>query len=265
MVRASTTSASKRHRSPSPAVFVFGFVARLPAGRIPDQMWAWGRARFERFRVETANGTTVVGGLHFKGQQPRSLKHFQRLLNNNLTNWGYEGRPKYEHGWLRFVSRADFGRSLRCPRVRMRWPALRQRVLESPAQKEAARLRERRRVLNGGSLKPGQASMGDCALATEIFDGLCALTAERRATRNANRETKCSQFNLERFGTEVGAEVRLQDGYSEDELDFCQTWAEVALRRGPPRSKQQMRERAQIVKICREQIQSARLSFPVGG
>jgi hypothetical protein len=83
-------------RPPATSATMAAFLAKLPflVGEPGEKVEAWGSARFKHFRVvdiqcpaaEDETPTCLAGGL-FR-EPPRSLKHFQRLLNTNLTNWG---------------------------------------------------------------------------------------------------------------------------------------------------------------------------------
>ena len=232
-----------------------GFLMTLPRCFLPEQIWAWGRSRFTRFRVANTSEVTLVAGLGFKNT-PKSLKHFQRLMNINLINWGFERQNQYQHGWLKFCSLKDFCKAFRNPVVSARWPRIRKKIDEKPALSEAERLRERRRVLNGGPLNPRRESLGGCMAAKDAFDVLAALLDEKREARKAKR----AQFNRERYGAEVVPRAI----YSNKELDVCQTWQEVARRRGPPRSYGEMHERKVLDNICQQQVASARCCKPVG-
>jgi hypothetical protein len=95
------------------AATMSAFVAKLPflADEHRKRVNAWGVARFDDFRIVDTQCTAateapycLIGGV-FR-EQPRSLRHLQRLVVVNLKNWGVP-RRSYEHGWLRLVSKDE--------------------------------------------------------------------------------------------------------------------------------------------------------------
>jgi hypothetical protein len=141
-----------------------GLIAKLSflSAEHSDKLMSWGSTRFRDFRITDtpypATGdetpSCLVGGL-FR-EPPRSLQHLQRLVNNNLKNWGVP-RRSYEHGWLRLASRDE----------------ARERLgLKAEAEQECEQIVRQ-------------------IVGVEMWKEVDANAAERQAKRNARREKAC--------------------------------------------------------------------------
>lgn len=231
-----------------------GFLMKLVDGSLPSEFWPWATARFRRVRVALLPEVALVGALGFK-RPPASLKHFQRLVNNNLTNWGYERSNQFQHGWVKFCTAEEFCEAFSNSTVQARWPRIRARMSKASVASEVKKLKERRRVLKGGSLKRGRPPLVDRIRMQEAFDALTTLLEEKKE----RLAIKAKQFNRERYGVE-----QLRNAiYSKKELEWCESWLEVARQRHPA-MPWQLAQWAKMDRACREEIQSARLSKPVG-
>jgi hypothetical protein len=242
------------------------FLAKLPflSSDHTDKVESWGSARYKDFRVvdiqcpesEEETPLCLAGGL-FR-TPPRSLKHLQRLVNTNLTNWGV-ARPSYEHGWLRLVSRDEAREKLglkaeaerECAQIVRQivevgmWKEVAANAAKRQAQQAARRARACE-LLAGLAAPLRSLAIG--------FGGLAATSAQRRA----ERADKASSFNLERFGL-AGGYV----SYSQAELDECSGWASVKRRRlGEPADP--WRDRQDLLRSREALERAAQQTRPVG-
>jgi hypothetical protein len=234
---------TKRRRGASPSDSFSGFIMRVPGRDFPDEMLSWARDRFVRVRVLKNGLDDVVLGAIWHKRGSRGWERFRSNVLMRFKSWGIHERTNhYERGWLTPCSFRDFRKAFRNPTVRARWPRL---LRPRPFPGELRRLKNRRRVIDGGPLVVGHASMGDCMSAKNAFEVLADLVHERRAAR----EKKKAQFNKERFGEE---DVPISK-YTISELDHCDNWPQVALKRGPPRSLREQQERDRTEKVGREQ------------
>ena len=174
--------------------------------------------------TEDETPTCLAGGL-FR-EPPRSLQHFQRLVNNNLKNWKVP-RRSYEHGWLRLVSRGETRERLglkaeakrECEQIVRqivdveRWKEVAANAAKRQAQQTARRAKACE-LLAGLAAPHRTLAVG--------FGALAATTAQRRA----ERAERTARLNLERFGL-AGGYV----SYSQAELNECSNWAAVKRRR----------------------------------
>ncbi len=115
----------------------------------------------------------------------------------------------------------------------MNLKSLTAKMLEQRVQKEVDELNKRRRVIKAGLKRMAHRR------AKKVFDALAAVIHEKHSARKAKK----TQFNRERF---EGVEFVARAFYTNEELDFCESWAEVSERRGPPATAEQLA----IEKIC---------------
>jgi len=229
-----------------------GFLMKLPRCHLPEQIWAWARQKFVRFRVRNTDNFTIVGAFGFKQPYGRSWAKFQSSVLMNFKNWGFQRDNRYDHDWFSPAPSVKlYLKAFRRP-IRAGWQGIRQK-LQKP-KSEAKKLKERRRVLNGGAIRAGRASLGDRLAAKEAFGAFAAVLEEKQEARREKR----ARFNLQRFGQERVPHAQ----YTSRELDFCESWQEVARQRVPPRSLAEMKERACLERICLEQCRVR--SQPVG-
>ena len=232
------------------------FVMYLPFGTPPEKIEKlehWGSARFRNFKVseQPDRDLVVAGGFFDPLRAPASLKAFQRLVGNNLSNWGVE-RPHYERGWLQYVTpkawylelttRAEREAEARGLVAQATTKALRTaRRLEDERQAKVCRAVQALQRLVDRRTKVG-------------FDALAEKVQERRDAQAAVREAKKRVFNAERFDL-----PELPVDYAEEELDTCQTWQEVKRRRVEhPQPAWKDREDARLARAARERQVSER-------
>ena len=231
----------------------------FPAGEnLPDQLWGWGKKFFERFSARTTGDRLLVGGLWFKtplrypGDPEKELRRLQSLLGTNLKNWGLKQRDsRYNRGWLRFCSKDEFRKVIMVDQIRKKWREIAKKAREQKRKARAQKWRQKHDVLKRVLKQSTKRKVKDAFSLLVEAAGI----HKKRVVREAKRVL----LNVERYGC-----AKVRASYSDDELDFCQNWKEVALHRGPPRSALQMAEWARTDAICKEQAQSARCQKPVG-
>jgi hypothetical protein len=208
------------------------FIAKLPwlTAEHGDRVVAWGEARYDNFRlVETPDpeddeaAFCIVGG--FFREPPRSMEHLQRLVNNNLNNWGIR-RRSYQRGWLRIVPRDEAMELLGLnAEAAKEHKLVTRKVLDNVWAGVAATAAKKRALQQSRREKACLILAGLAAPGRSLRAGLEALVATTEPERE-QRAAKTARFNSERYGL-AGGYV----SYSRTELDECSDWPAVKRRR----------------------------------
>ena len=215
--------------------------------------WHWGSARFRNFKVSEQHDRDLVvaGGFFDPLRAPASLKAFQRLVGNNLSNWGVE-RPHYERGWLQYVTPKAWYLELTTRAEREAEARGLVSQATTKALRTARRLEDERQAKVCQAVQALQHLVGRRTKAG--FERLAKEVQERRDAQAAVREAKKRVFNAERFDL-----PELPVDYAEEELDTCQTWQEVKRRRAEhPQPAWKDREDARLARVARERQVSER-------
>ena len=233
------------------AAFVGGmtaFVMRLSFltedNKIRLESWARLRCLPDTFMI--VDELEVVGGV--LKTMPRSLKHFQAAMGNNLRNWKAD-RQICERGWLQFVSVDELSILL---------------GVVAAAEKRRSECNERFRTIIRAEAKRRQLLVkakrdDELKAAVQKLQTIVAkrtrasfelLAAGVFASRNAlaeRRAAKRRSFDRERFNR---PDVSMQ--YSIDELDECGSWHEVKRRRLATYTDWKLKEEAALERIARQ-------------
>lgn len=225
------------------------FVMMLPHLTAEGQMHleSWARTRCVPNTFMFVETLGVAGGV--LKREPRSLKHFQASMGNNLRNWNVE-RQICERGWLQFVTVDELSFHLglvaaseKCRSKYNEWlrgvaiPAEIERRKKLVEAERDEKLQIAMQKLQAIVSKRAKASFD--ILATDILKARGKL-AERRAVKR-------QLFDQERFKR---PDVSMQ--YSTMELDECENWAEVKRRRLTVYPTWKIKEEEALERIARQ-------------
>ena len=225
------------------------FVMRLPflteENKIRLESWARLRCLPDTFMI--VDELDVAGGV--LKTMPRSLKHFQAAMGNNLRNWRAD-RQICERGWLQFVSVDELSTRLgvvaatekRRSEYNERFHTIiipaeaKRRQLLAKAQRDEE-LKVAVQKLQTIVVKRTRASFE--LLAEDVLASRKALAERRAAKRQA--------FDQERFNR---PDISMR--YSTDELDECSSWHEVKRRRLTTYTDWKLKEDAALERIAKQ-------------
>jgi hypothetical protein len=230
----------------TPKAFVLRLPYDTPAEKV-EKVTQWGAKNFLRFKVSSdyERDLVVAGGFFDPRNPPKSFANFRSLVIMNLKNWKVD-RPRYERGYVAFVTPAQWEREVKTRQEKQQEA----RSLVEEIVAKAVRQVQKKSAERAAKISEAAARL-QALLDRRVkigFDRLAVEVQKRRDEVSKVRADKQRTFNTERFGL-----PDLVVSYAPEELDSCQTWREVKRRRlEHPQPTWKEREDEKLARTARE-------------